>query len=86
MPKTRDFKATVDARAQVDHDFAVALLAEKDEELERLLAEVSRYKQWFDDNAANLATHRIGGFSFPDQSDAEVGWTTTVSTLQKSDG
>ena len=31
-----------------------------------LLAENRKYKNWFDDNGAVLATHRIGGFFFPD--------------------
>jgi hypothetical protein len=27
-------------------------------------AKVIKYEKWFEDNAANLATHRIGGYFF----------------------
>lgn len=58
---------------QQQHDEIIVALGSKGilpseivSEIKRLSAEVTKYKKWFDDNAANLATHRIGGFSFPD--------------------
>ena len=34
------------------------ILDEKDQEIQRLTAEVTKYCNWFDENGANLATHR----------------------------
>lgn len=36
-------------------------------QIQELEAEVARLKQWFSDNAAILATHNIGGYSFEDK-------------------
>ena len=48
-------------------------------EVERLSSEVTKYREWFKDNASMLAAHRIGGYSFEDFPDSEIKITTTVS-------
>ena len=39
-------------------------LERKDKVIEGLTAEVTKYRQWFNDHASVLAVHHIGGFEF----------------------
>ena len=43
-----------------------AALEYASEQLERLFCEVTKYREWFKENATNLAVHRIGGYEFVD--------------------
>jgi len=51
-----------------------------------LAEELTKYRIWFSENAANLANHRIGGFEFVDFPDVpkEQGSITTVTNIDAS--
>ena len=42
------------------------LIKELFDELSRVSCEITKYREWFKENATNLAVHRIGGYEFVD--------------------
>jgi len=49
-----------------DPGWATSIIKHLEAEKEAQSCEVTKYREWFKENATNLAVHRIGGYEFVD--------------------